>query len=80
MCIYVQKLKNNMKNWLHLPKVTKTALGPLGIKRLPPIIVEITYTTIKEICKPSIFMNFGMKNFTLRNNWIINSSTVLYTS
>jgi hypothetical protein len=26
--------KNNMKNWLHmhLPKVTKTTLGPLGVK------------------------------------------------
>jgi hypothetical protein len=29
-----KSFKNNMKNWLHmhLPKVTKTALGPLGVK------------------------------------------------
>jgi hypothetical protein len=31
--------KNNMKNWLHmhLPKVTKIALGPLEVNNLAPV-------------------------------------------
>jgi hypothetical protein len=35
--------KNNMENWLHmqLPKVTKTAFGPLGVKTFLRELVRI---------------------------------------